>query len=152
MKKNPKDALIINNIFIEKIPEAKNSDRFTNYIIYYPKNDIILDPDEDLDWICDVINKKDYQIVIGGAKYDNVNEGIELVRIVPQYRLKGLADYLYDYIERDQNVKLKPSWVLLDDGKKFWEKRSKRITNPKKSSKKKSNVIKNRSNKSNKRR
>ena len=43
-----------------------------------------------------------------------------------KYRRKGLATYLYDYIERDLRRKLKPSPFLLKDGEKFWENRNKR--------------------------
>lgn len=41
-----------------------------------------------------------------------------------KYRRKGLATYLYDYIEKDLRRKLKPSSIQLLDGEKFWENRS----------------------------
>jgi len=36
-----------------------------------------------------------------------------------KYRRKGLATYLYDYIEKDLRRKLKPSPIQLKDGEKF---------------------------------
>lgn len=58
--------------------------------------------------------------------FENANY-IEDVQIYDEkYRRKGLATYLYDYIERDLRRKLKPSPFLLKDGEKFWENRIKR--------------------------
>ena len=58
--------------------------------------------------------------------FENANY-IEDVQIYDEkYRRKGLATYLYDYIERDLRRKLKPSPFLLKDGEKFWENRNKR--------------------------
>lgn len=58
--------------------------------------------------------------------FENANY-VEDVQIYDEkYRRKGLATYLYDYIERDLRRKLKPSPFLLKDGEKFWENRNKR--------------------------
>lgn len=48
----------------------------------------------------------------------------------PIYRRRGLATYIYDYIEKDLNIKLKPSFYLLKDGEAFWKGRLKQ-KNPK---------------------
>lgn len=42
-----------------------------------------------------------------------------------KYRRKGLATWLYDYIEKDLYRKLKPSPIQLKDGERFWENRNK---------------------------
>lgn len=56
--------------------------------------------------------------------FENANY-IEDVQIYDEkYRRKGLATYLYDYIEKDLRRKLKPSPFLLKDGEKFWENRN----------------------------
>ena len=58
--------------------------------------------------------------------FENANY-IEDVQIYDEkYRRKGLATYLYDYIEHDLKRKLKPSPIQLHDGEKFWENRNKR--------------------------
>lgn len=58
--------------------------------------------------------------------FENANY-VEDVQIYDEkYRRKGLATYLYDYIEHDLRRKLKPSPFLLKDGEKFWENRIKR--------------------------
>ena len=60
--------------------------------------------------------------------FENANY-IEDVQIYDEkYRRKGLATYLYDYIESDLRRKLKPSPIQLSDGEKFWENRNKRKT------------------------
>lgn len=58
--------------------------------------------------------------------FENANY-IEDVQIFDEkYRRKGLATYLYNYIEHDLHKKLVPSSFLLKDGEKFWENRNKR--------------------------
>ena len=57
--------------------------------------------------------------------FENANY-VEDVQIYDEkYRRKGLATYLYDYIEHDLHRKLKPSPIQLQDGEKFWENRNK---------------------------
>lgn len=56
--------------------------------------------------------------------FENANY-IEDVQIYDEkYRRKGLATYLYDYIEADLHRKLKPSPIQLEDGARFWENRN----------------------------
>lgn len=40
-----------------------------------------------------------------------------------EYRRKGIATYVYDYIEQDLNIKIKPSKKQLSLGKLFWKSR-----------------------------
>lgn len=58
--------------------------------------------------------------IVGYLPQDKVVIGIV---IDDPYRRKGLATYVYDYIEKDQNVKIKPSQTLSYDGKAFWKNR-----------------------------
>lgn len=71
------------------------------------------------------IRNKSNNKLLGQARYD---PKLKVVNDIVIYSLKrqGLATYLYDYIESDQKIKLKPSDDLLDDGKAFWKNRLKR--------------------------
>lgn len=69
------------------------------------------------------INHKTY---IGEAVYSKITNKIELVIVNDSYKRKGIASFIYDYIEKDQNVKLTPSNILLPPGKEFWKNRSRK--------------------------
>lgn len=60
---------------------------------------------------------------IGVALYDPKLQSIENVDIDKYFRSKGLGTYLYDYIEADQNIKLKPYHFQSPQGKAFWKNR-----------------------------
>lgn len=64
-------------------------------------------------------NQIGYVEIIKGTNF------IEDVVINEEFRRKGLANYLYNYIEKDLKIKLRPSSVQLDDGKAFWKARLK---------------------------
>ncbi len=51
---------------------------------------------------------------------------INIIEIDEKFRRKGLAIFLYNYIEKDLQVKLKPSEDLELNGAKFWENRLKK--------------------------
>lgn len=67
--------------------------------------------------------------VIGTAYYRPDLQVVEDVYVSQRFQKRGIASVLYDYIEQDQNIKLKPSATLLPDGEKFWQNRLKK--NPK---------------------
>lgn len=71
------------------------------------------------------LNKK----LIGHAEIDKGDKNITVVDINNNFQRKGVATYLYDYIEKDLGRKLKPSNTLLPDGEAFWKARNKR-SNP----------------------
>lgn len=54
---------------------------------------------------------------------------IDDVNIEDKFQRKGLATFLYDYIENDLNIKLQPSQTLSSSGKAFWQNRLKK-SNP----------------------
>ena len=56
--------------------------------------------------------------------FENANYVDDVQIYDEKYRRKGLATYLYDYIEKDLRRKLKPASIQLLDGEKFWENRS----------------------------
>lgn len=56
---------------------------------------------------------------------------INLADIAPNFRRKGVATYIYDYIENDLGIKLRPSDLQLESHSAFWEKRLKSRQNPK---------------------
>ncbi len=58
----------------------------------------------------------------------NSNSIYKIEILDTQYRRKGLATFLYNYIEKDLNIKLIPSEKQLPDGKAFWKNR---LKNPK---------------------
>lgn len=72
-----------------------------------------------------------YDYSLGFATYDVTKKIISDVRILDRkFRNKGLATYLYNYIENDQNIILKPSNTLSEDGKAFWQNRLKKNPKP----------------------
>lgn len=98
--KNPRDNEFLAKINIVKY-NLKNSP-YTNYVAY--------------------LNNRE---VVSEASFDRENKKVELIRTEDKYKRKGLASLIYDYIEEDQRVKLKPSSTLLSDGKAFWKARRK---------------------------
>ncbi len=98
---NPTDHELLSNLIIEK--DFTRNSPFINYSAY--------------------LNNK----LIAKAIYDDSTKQVELVRTLTEFQRKGVATLLYDYIEKDQKLKLKPSGYLLPDGKAFWKSRRKTI-------------------------
>ncbi len=81
-----------------------------------------LDGSGDYDYILYDGNK-----VIGGAGYNPISKYITWVQLNTNYRRKGIASFLYKYIENDLDIKIdKPSPFLSKDGEKFWRSRLKK--------------------------
>lgn len=57
---------------------------------------------------------------------DIKNVGNARIQIEKAYQRKGLATLLYDFIEKDLKIKLKPSSSPSKDAKKFWKARLKK--------------------------
>jgi hypothetical protein len=71
-----------------------------------------------------------YNVYLNGKRigYAEIVKGqniVDDINVLKPYQRKGLSTYLYDYIEYDLKIKLKPSVYLDPDGKKFWESRLK---------------------------
>lgn len=98
--KNPRDDAFLAKVNIVKY-NLKNSP-YTNYVAY--------------------LNNRE---VVSEASFDRESKKVELIRTEDKYKRKGLANLIYDYIEEDQKIKLKPSSTLLSDGKAFWKARRK---------------------------
>lgn len=98
--KNPRDDDFLAKVNIVKY-NSKNSP-YTNYVAY--------------------LNNRE---VVSEASFDRESKKVELIRTEDKYKRKGLANLIYDYIEEDQKIKLKPSSTLLSDGKAFWKARRK---------------------------
>jgi hypothetical protein len=62
--------------------------------------------------------------ILGQARYDPKQKVVDDITVY-ECKRQGLATYLYDYIEADQKIILKPSEELLDGGKAFWKARRK---------------------------
>jgi hypothetical protein len=62
---------------------------------------------------------------IGYAEIVKSQNTVGDIEVLKPYQRKGLTTFLYDYIEKDLKIKLKPSEYLDPDGKKFWESRLK---------------------------
>jgi len=62
---------------------------------------------------------------IAGVDFDPKTKTIWDVWVGPNYRRKGLATFIYNKIEKDQKLKLKPSKTLFPDGQEFWKARLK---------------------------
>lgn len=103
-RKNPTDEKLLKEIEIEKLIIADAS----NWEIIYR--------------IRDKNNK-----ILGEAVFDPKSKVVINITI-HNLRRKGLATYLYNHIESDQNIIIKPSDYLSDDGKKFWKARLKNPT------------------------
>ena len=104
-RKNPTDLNFLNKVTIDKetfkITDGKDK------IISYQYN-VYLD------------DKR-----IGYAEIVKGQNTVDDIEVLKPYRGKGLTTFLYDYIENDLKIKLKPSEYLDPDGKKFWESRLK---------------------------
>ena len=104
-RKNPTDLNFLNKVTIDKetfkITDGKDK------IISYQYN-VYLD------------DKR-----IGYAEIVKGQNTVDDIEVLKPYRRKGLTTFLYDYIENDLKIKLKPSEYLDPDGKKFWESRLK---------------------------
>lgn len=68
---------------------------------------------------------------IGSAWYKKKTNSIDSIEIDEDFRRKGLATFLYNYIENDLNIKLQPDKVQTQDGKVFWKSRLKKNPSPK---------------------
>lgn len=99
-RKNPTDEKLLKEIEIRKV----NREYDIRYHIYY-KN-----------------------ILIGYVIIDNDNNQVEMIKIEEEFRRRGLATYLYNYIEKDLKIKLEPNDDQLPDGKAFWKNRLKNPT------------------------
>lgn len=98
-KRNPRDENIIKQLQIGKNYHGSDNIVYTAFI-------------ED-ELIC-IVN------------YDKLTKTIEWVNIEkPEYKRKGIVSYIYDYIEKDLRIKLKPSKSLTPDGEAFWKNRLK---------------------------
>lgn len=64
-------------------------------------------------------------IVIATADFFPIDNSVSSVYVDSLYRRKGLASFMYNTIEKDQKVSLRPSQDLLPDGRRFWENRLK---------------------------
>lgn len=102
IKRNPTDYDLLDNIFIKKSIIDAGPFSFVKYQVYL---------------------KTKPPIRIGYAEVSNNDNYITNVEIEEPYRKRGVNTFLYDYIERDLDIVLKPSDWLLEDGKKFWNKR-----------------------------
>lgn len=106
-RKNPTDEEFLKKIRIEKTkfrPFDKTEDLYQ--IIYDNKN-------------------------IGYALYDPISRTIEDISVQEEFRQKGIATLLHDYIEKDLRIILKPNSTQTWYGKAFWENRLKKTSNPK---------------------
>lgn len=99
-KTNPNDYDLLKNIEIRKDFDTKN--KIIDYRIY--------------------LNNKRIAYMSFDPEYNQVFD----VKVSPEFRRKGLATFVYNYIEKDRNVKLEPSQILLPDGKEFWKNRSRK--------------------------
>ena len=118
-KSNPRDEEFLKTIFIKT--ECKRLYNTIEYYIY--RNEDSLKRDR--------FGKLHRDFAIAHAYYDIKDKWIYDLYVNPNYQRKGLASYLYDYIEQDNNIKLRPSDSLDPDGKKFWENRLKKNPKPK---------------------
>ena len=104
-RKNPTDFDFWSKIIIDK--ETFKFPDGTDKIIYYQ-----------------------YNVYLHGKRmvYEELVKGqntVDDINVLKPYQRKGLTTFLYDYIEKDLKIKLKPSEYLDPDGKKFWESRLK---------------------------
>ncbi len=108
-KSNPQNKKVIDGIIIKKRrirSEPPVFHELFSYDIYYQ-------------------NEK-----IGYVWVNKTNNWVNKVEIIyPEYRRQGINSYVYDYIEKDLNIKLKPSGNLSSDGAAFWKNRLKK-SNP----------------------
>lgn len=104
-RKNPIDLNFLKQVFVDKetfkITDGKDKIISYQYNVY--------------------LNDKR----IGYAEIVKGQNTVDDISIKKPYQRKGLSTFLYNYIEKDLNIKLKPSEYLDPDGKKFWENRLK---------------------------
>ncbi len=102
-RKNPTDHELLNKIRIEK--EIHQKWKFINYNVYFKDNKI------------------------ASMSFDFDTNTVFDARVDSEFRRKGIATYVYDYIEKDLGIKLQPDKTQLDDGIAFWKNRLKK-SNP----------------------
>lgn len=105
-KQNPTDKSLLSKIQIQKELIKIPKDQFRPKNIYYTEYRILL-------------NGK----VIGKAEIKKNKNYISWIEIDKNFQRKGLSTYLYNYIENDLEIKLRPSINQLDEGKEFWKSR-----------------------------
>lgn len=86
--------------------------------------------DKSVNFLNDGIWQIDYYVkyenkLIGFATILSNRNYIREMQVEKKYQRKGIMSYLYDYIEKDRNIKLVPSDNLLKDGRAFWKNRNK---------------------------
>lgn len=99
-RKNPYDADLLSKIKI--IKELKHLDFANDDLIIYHVT----------------LNSQ----TIGYAEYIVGKNFVFYVYVEPDYRRKGVADYLYDYIEKDQGITLRSN-ESTKNSKAFWQNR-----------------------------
>jgi len=67
---------------------------------------------------------------IGIFKYSKTSKSVEFAWVSSDFQRKGLGTFVYNYIEKDLKIKLKPSKSVSPKGKAFWKNRLKQ-KNPK---------------------
>lgn len=97
-KKNPTNKEVLKGIKIQKIPDGHH----IRYKLFHNDN------------------------YIGDVWYDIHRGFVTSVEIDWELQRNGIITYVYDYIEKDQKIKLKPSTQLTDAGKAFWKNRLKK--------------------------
>ncbi len=115
-RKNPKNENLLKTLKIKKIIpiDFKRID-YTPYDYFYTDlGDIV--------YLVEDLNKNS----LGFAIYSKRNETISSISILKDYQRQGIASFLYDYIEKDLHIRLRPSSILLSDGEAFWENRMKK--------------------------
>lgn len=101
--KNPTDEEFLKKIRIEK--EIHRKWKFINYNVYFNDDKI------------------------ASISFDFDTNTVFDARVASEFRRKGIATYVYDYIEKDLGIKLQPDKTQLDDGIAFWKNRLKK-SNP----------------------
>lgn len=81
---------------------------------------------------CDALSFLHYHVMLGTRKiaYAEIKPGtqyISSVLVSGPFRRRGIASALYDYIEQQQHVRLRPSPCMLPDGMAFWVHRNPRL-------------------------
>lgn len=124
LRKNPRDEELLNQIVIKRIYSPLSlEENFQAYGIF--TNISNMSEKSFLHEFANIfeLNITNFSKLIGLAIYDKEENHINNVYIHSNFRRKGLATYLYDYIEQDQNIKLKPNNKQLTAGKAFWANR-----------------------------
>lgn len=101
--KNPTDKDFLRQIRIEKFENSV----FIRYDVYF-----------------DIERIATFMIFCGTNYIDDV----EIFH--NKYKHKGLATFMYDYIEKDLEIKLQPSKAQTKEGKAFWQHRASKKPNP----------------------